>query len=110
MIEDTIKKIEQRLQNASSLPAEKRTELLNLLSKLRRELDDVPETHAEQAQSVTAFADVSTHEATRESTNQDLLDISLRGLESSVDEFEASHPKLVEAANAFATMLSNIGI
>ncbi len=110
MIEQTIEKIEQRLRNAASLPEEKRGELLELLAKLRGELDELPDSHTEQAQSVTAFADVSTHEATRDATNPDLLEISLKGLQSSVGDFEASHPKLVEAVNAFATMLSNIGI
>lgn len=110
MIDQTIQKIEQRLRNAPSLSEAKRAELLNLLGRLRSELDQLPDSHTEQAQSVTAFADVSTHEATRDATNPDLLSISLQGLESSVSDFEASHPKLVEVVNALATMLSSLGI
>jgi len=110
MIDDTIAKIEARLASADAIPTEKRAELLKLLEKLKSEVGKLSETHAEQAQSIAGFAEVSTHEATREQQNPQLLNLSLRGLASSVQEFEMSHPKLVQVVNAISNTLSNLGI
>jgi hypothetical protein len=38
------------------------------------------------------------------------LELSLQGLGSSVEEFERSHPKLVQIVNAISQSLSNLGI
>jgi hypothetical protein len=110
MIEDTIAKIEARLQNADALPNEKRVELQQLLATLKSEVAKLSRTHAEQAESIAGFADISTHEATREQQNPELLKLSLNGLTSSVEEFEKSHPKLVQIVNSISTALSNLGI
>ncbi len=110
MIEDTIQKIEARLQSAESISDERRQELLNLLSTLKSEVAKLSETHSEQAESIAAFADVSTHEATRSEQNPQLLKLSLEGLNSSVQEFEKSHPRLVQIVGAVTNTLSNLGI
>lgn len=110
MIEDTIEKIEARLQHADSLPEDKRAELRQLFATLKAEVAKLPRTHAEQAESIAGFADISTHEATREQQNPELLKLSLSGLSSSVEEFEKSHPKLVQIVNAISNALSNLGI
>jgi hypothetical protein len=36
--------------------------------------------------------------------------LSLAGLSSSVEEFEQSHPRLVQIANAISNALANLGI
>jgi hypothetical protein len=110
MIQDTIAKIEARLQKAESIKDENKAELLQLLSTLRGEISELSRTNAEQAQSIAGFAELSTHEATREEKNPELVQLSLKGLSSSVEGFEQSHPKLVQAVNAVCTALSNIGI
>jgi hypothetical protein len=110
MIEDTIAKIEARLQNAEALSEEKRQELRQLLATLKSEVAKLSRTHAEQAESIAGFADLSAHEATRESQNPELLKLSLKGLSSSVEEFEKSHPKLVQIVNSISNALSNLGI
>jgi len=110
MIEETIEKIEARLQGSDSMPPEKRKELAELLAKLKSEVAGLSRTHAEQAESIAGFADVSTHEATREKKNPALLELSVNGLKSSVEEFEKSHPKLVEIVNSISNALSNLGI
>jgi len=38
------------------------------------------------------------------------LQLSLNGLTSSVEEFEKSHPKLVQIVNAISNTLANLGI
>ncbi|MFM1769941.1 MAG: hypothetical protein RJA22_2470 [Verrucomicrobiota bacterium] len=87
-----------------------RAELLALLASLKSEVAGLSGTHAEQARSIAGFTAVSTHEATREQPNQELVDLSLKGLSSSVRGFEESHPRLVQVVNSLCSTLSNLGI
>jgi hypothetical protein len=99
MIEETISKIEARLQT-EGLDPDRRRELLDLLSTLKLEVTALAKTHGEQA----------AYEATRSEKNPRLLDLSLKGLNSSVEGFEKSHPRLVQIVNAISNTLSNLGI
>jgi len=110
MIQKTISKIESRIKNANSLRDENKKELLKLLSTLKAEVSELSKTHVEHAQSITGFAEVCVHEATREEKNPQLLKLSLEGLSTSVEGFENSHPKLVGIVNSICLTLSNIGI
>lgn len=110
MIEDTVSKIEAKIQASDSIKDERKRELLHLLGTLKSEIDELSKTHGEQAQSIAGFAEVSTHEATRAEQNPELLDLSLKGLSSSVEGFEKSHPQLVRIVNAISNTLSNLGI
>ena len=110
MIEDTIAKLEARLSGTESIPEDKRRELQQLLATLKSEIAKLSKTHAEQAQSIAGFTEISAHEAMRTQQNQQLKDLSLSGLGSSVSEFEKSHPKLVQVVNDLSNILSNLGI
>jgi hypothetical protein len=110
MIQETLAKIEARIEKVAWLKEENKAELLNLLSTLKSEIAELSKTHSEHAQSITAFAEVSTHEATRQERDPQLLKLSLEGLSTSVQGFETSHPKLVEIVNAISLMLSNSGV
>jgi chromosome segregation ATPase len=110
MIEDTIGKLEAKIQSAESIREDRRRELAQLLGTLKAEVAELSKTHREQAQSVARFAEVSTHEAIRTEQNPKLLKLSLEGLGSSVDELEKSHPRLVQIVNAISHTLSNLGI
>jgi hypothetical protein len=110
MIEDTIGKIEARIEGAESIREERRHELLQLLGTLKSEVAELSKTHGEQAQSIAGFTEVSAHEATRTEQNPQLLRLSLQGLTSSVNELEKSHPRLVQIVNAISQTLSNLGI
>jgi hypothetical protein len=110
MIDDTLAKIEARLKSTEAIPAEKRRELQQLLATLKAEVGKLSRTHAEQAQSIAGFTEVSAHEATRAPQNPQLLKLSLNGLTSSVEEFEKSHPKLVQIVSAISNTLANLGI
>ncbi len=110
MIEDTIGKIEAKIQGSDAIKEERRTELLQLLGTLKSEVAELSKTHGEQAQSIAGFTELSTHEATRAQQNPDLLELSLKGLSSSVSGFEQSHPRLVQIVNAISNTLSNLGI
>jgi hypothetical protein len=110
MLNDTISKIEGRIQNSEAVNDAHRAELLKLLGELRGEIAGLSKTHQEQAESITAFAEVSAQEATRGTKNPDTLRHSIGGLESSVGEFEETHPQLVGIVNRIASMLANMGI
>ena len=110
MLQQTIDKIEEKLRKAESLNEEKKSEVLNLLSTLKVEIAELSKTHNEQAESITGFAQISAHEATRQEKNPELLKLSIEGLGSSVRGFESSHPRLVNVVNDICSMLSNLGI
>jgi len=110
MIEDTIGKIEARIQGSETIKDERRQELLHLLGTLKSEVAELSKTHEEQAQSIAGFTEVSTHEATRAEQNPELLKLSLEGLSSSARGFEESHPRLVQIVNAISNTLANLGI
>jgi hypothetical protein len=110
MIEETVEKIEARIQSAEAINPERKRELVQLLGTLRAEVAALSQTHGEQAQSIAGFTDVSTHEATRAEKNPQLLKASLEGLTGSVAGFEKSHPRLVQIVNAISNTLSNLGI
>ena len=110
MIQDRIDKIEERLKQSKTVKESDKAELLTLLKTLRTEIAELSQTHYEQAESITGFAELSAREATRSEKNPELLNLSIEGLASSVQGFETSHPKLVEIINTFSTMLSNLGI
>ncbi len=110
MIEDTIGKIEARIEGSDAIKEERRRELLQLLGTLKAEVADLSKTHGEQAQSIAGFTEVSAHEATRTEQNPELLKLSLEGLGSSVRELEETHPRLVQVVNSISNALSNLGI
>jgi hypothetical protein len=110
MLEKTITSIETNIKNAGSIGEKDRDDLLKLLSTLKSEILELSKTNAEDAESITGFAKVSTHEATRENKNQNLITLSLSGLTSSIDELESTHPKLVETVNKISQILANMGI
>jgi hypothetical protein len=110
MLEDTIGKIEARIQGAETINEERRRELLELLGTLKSEVARLSQTHGEQAESIAGFTELSTHEATRASQNPQLLKLSLEGLGSSVRGFEESQPRRVRIVNAISSTLSNLGI
>ena len=110
MIEDTLQEIESRLRSSESVPQERRAELLKLLTTLKLEVAELSKTHGEEAQSIAGFTNISAHEATRAEQNPELLSLSLKGLTSSVEGFESSHPQLVRIVNSISQTLSNLGI
>jgi chromosome segregation ATPase len=110
MIENTIGEIEAKIHGSTSISAERKQELLQLLGTLKSEVGTLAQTHDEQATSIAKLAQASAHEATREQQDQESLEHSLKGLRSSVDGFEQSHPKLVQVVNGISKTLSDLGI
>lgn len=106
MIQDRIAKIEATLSSSPNIPAETRHELLTLLGELKAEVTPFAATHDAEAQSITAAVE----QATREGQKPEESSQALEGLASSVRDFEASHPRLVQIVDRLALTLSNMGI
>src|SRR3974390_2385303 len=110
MTEDTINDIEAKIKASEAINEDRKRELLHMLDTLKTEIASLSRTDSEQAQSIAGFTGLSAHEATRSEQNPELLKLSLKGLSSSVDGFEKSHPQLVQIVNGISNMLSNLGI
>jgi hypothetical protein len=110
MIGETLAQLETKIRQASALNAEQKAELLQLLHALHAEVQALAHTHAEQAESIAGFTGISTHEAVRQQRNPRLMELARKGLVSSVEAFETSHPQLVRIVNAISTFLANLGI
>ena len=59
-------------------------------------MDELARTDADRAKTIAVFADLSGHEATRPKPHPELLKLSVTGLQKLVQEFEETHPRLVE--------------
>lgn len=110
MIKKTILNIETRIKETSSINVKDKDELLQLLIALEEEVSELSKTHPECAESITGFTQISAHEATRSRKNPQLMKLSLKGLSSSAEEFESSHPQLVAVVNKISQILANMGI
>ncbi|MHB2025772.1 MAG: DUF4404 family protein [Elusimicrobiota bacterium] len=105
-----IKKIEEIILGMDLMDGNGKKELLRLLERLKAEVDHLSQTHGEYVRSITGFAQVAAHEASRMEKPAGLLENALAGLALSVNGFESSHPKLVEIINEICTALAKIGI
>jgi hypothetical protein len=97
MIHETIRQIETRLAQ-SGLPAATRAELLALIEKLKAEAAHLPAGDQPAADPLDEAGEVRT------------LQDDVGRLQRSVEEFEGSHPKLVQAVNHLANTLAGLGI
>ena len=110
MIDDTIEKIQQRLQQSPNLSSEKREELQALIVQLKTEIATLCKVDPDRAASIAGLAETSAREATREDHQPETTQNAIDELESSVTGFEAAHPKLTAVVNRIASTLSNLGI
>lgn len=107
MLKETLSKIEDSIRKIDSKEKDK---LLHLVGRLKQEIGEISKTHSEQAQSIVGFAEVAAHEATRQKKSPKQLELSLEGLSTSVQDFEASHPGLTSTVNDLCNLLARIGI
>lgn len=105
-----MRKIERRIAEAPGLPETERTQLLQLVSTLREEVDALAHGRAEDADSIAHFLEASTHEASRQEKQPKLLEAARQGLTASVENLESSNPKLFETVNRAAVVLANMGL
>src|SRR5580692_2900446 len=110
MIQDRLDKIEAKVQSASNIPDDTKTQLLGLLGDLKKEMEGLAKTHDENARAIAHFTDVSTQEVTRAEKAPESVDAALEGLTGSVSGFETTHPRLTQIVNRLAVTLSSVGI
>src|SRR5437762_8833166 len=105
MSNERIEKCKSAIEAADHISAEKKAELMGLLTKLNQAIADASQTHGEAAQNIADSIEASIHEATRKEKRSTLLAKILRELKQSVEKFEASHPDLVKAVLEYSTVL-----
>ncbi|MFC1752780.1 DUF4404 family protein [Thermoproteota archaeon] len=110
MINNNLERIERIINESNRLSNDKKQELLHLVENLNKRLVELSQTNDEEARSISDFAKLTTQETLREKRDEELVAISQKGLQASIRQFEASHPKLIEAINTLFTDLSNLGI
>jgi ABC-type transporter Mla subunit MlaD len=109
MIEQQIDKTKSAIEASDHIPAEKKTELLGMLDKLKSGITKVAHTHTEDAQSIGRSVEAAAHEAARKDKRPEHLNTHLDDLKQSVEKFEASHPELFATVNRYSTLLSALG-
>ena len=110
MLDETLAKLETNIRQSEAIQAEKKAELLQLLTTLKSELAALAQTHVEQVESVVGFTERSMQEALRPTRDPQLVASATQDLSASVAELEVSHPQLVQIVNAISVLLSNMGI
>ena len=110
MTDEHIEKTKSAIESAENIPADRKAELLDLLSKLKPAIAKVSETHDEDARSIARLVEASAHETIRTEKKPEHTNRRLHELRQSVENFEASHPQLAEFVGKYSTLLSALGI
>ena len=110
MTDEHIEKTKAAIESAGNIPADKKAELLDLLSKLKSAIGKVSQTHQEDAQSIARLVEASAHETIRAEKKPEPTKRLLHELKRSVEKFEASHPDLVAFVTEYTGFLSALGI
>ena len=110
MTHERIEKTKSAIESAENIPADRKAELLDLLSKLKPAIAKVSQTHHEDARSIARLVEASAKETIRAQTKPELNKRLLHELKQSVENFEASHPQLAAFVTQYSTVLSALGI
>jgi hypothetical protein len=110
MIDEHIEKTKSAIESAENIPADRKAELLDLLSKLKPAIAKVSETHREDARSIARLVEASAHETIRAKRKPEHTNRLLHELKRSVENFETSHPELTAFVTQYTTFLSAFGI
>jgi ABC-type transporter Mla subunit MlaD len=110
MTDEHIEKTKSAIESAESIPADRKAELLDLLSKLKPAIAKVSETHHEDAKTIARLVEATAHETIRAEKKREHTNRLLHELKRSVENFEASHPQLVAFTTRYSALLSALGI
>jgi DNA-binding NarL/FixJ family response regulator len=109
MTDEHIEKTRSAIESAENIPADRKAELLDLLSKLKPAIAKVSETHQDDAKTIARLVEASAHETIREQKKTEHTNRLLHELKRSVENFEASHPQLVAFTTRYSAVLSALG-
>ena len=110
MTDEHIEKTKSAIESAENIPADRKAELLDLLSKLKPAIAKISETHHDDAKSIARLVQASAHETIRPEKKPEHTNKLLHELKQSVENFEASHPQLSAFVNQYSAVLSALGI
>jgi ABC-type transporter Mla subunit MlaD len=108
--DEHIEKTKSAIESAENIPADRKAELLDLLSKLKPAIAKVSETHHEDARSIARLVEASAQETIRAQKKPEESKKFLDELKQSAQNFEATHPHLAAFVNQYSTLLSALGI
>ena len=109
MTDEHIEKTKSAIESAENIPADRKAELLDLLSKLKPAIAKVSQTRREDARSIARLVEASAQETIRTQKKPEGNRL-LHELKRSVENFEASHPQLSTFVNQYSALLSALGI
>src|SRR5436305_3087534 len=110
MTDEHIEKTKAAIVSAGNIPADRKAELVDLLSKLKPAIAKVSETHHEDARRIARLVEASAHETIRAEKKPEHTNSLLRELKRSVDNCEASHPELTAFVTKYSALVSALGI
>ena len=110
MTDEHIEKTKSAIESAGNIPADKKAELLDLLSKLKSAIGKVSQTHHEDAQIIARLVEASAQETILARKKPEPGKSLSQELKRSVERFEASHPELVAFVTEYSGFLSALGI
>src|SRR3989440_11212244 len=110
MTDEHIEKTKSAIASAENIPANRKAELLDLLSKLKPAIAKVSETHHEDARSIARLVEASAKETIRPEKKPEHTNRLLHELKRSVENFETSHPELTAFVTKYSAVLSALGI
>jgi prefoldin subunit 5 len=110
MTDEHIEKTKSAIESADNIPADRKAELLDLLSKLKPAIAKVSQTHHEHAQSIARLVEASAKETIRPEKKPERTNRLLHELKQSVENFETSHPELTAFVTKYSAVLSALGI
>ena len=101
-----IEAIEKKIKETSKVDAKSKEDLLALMGDLKNELADLKKSNANGAHNIADKTQASAEKVLAKDEAKEDID----GLQVAVEEFEVSHPKLVQVINRLCIMLSDLGI
>ncbi len=114
MIEETLRKLEERIQSSKRTGDGTRTELLALVKELRTEFASVAETHGEEAAAIAQRAQEATRDGTvrvdGSGSGEPTADGRAADVEDALLEFESAHPRMVGIFRSLMRTLADAGI
>jgi mevalonate kinase len=105
-----IENLEKKIESTSQIDAKIKEDLLDLMRSLKTELSDLKNINPDTAHDIAEKTQVSAEKILSSDNKKNELQENIDSLQGTVEEFEVSHPKLVQIVNRLCMMLSDIGI
>ena len=109
MTDERIRKIQSAVESADHISPEKKSELLDVLAKLKPAIAEVAQTDEAEAERISQFVEASAHEVAIKKERPESVERVLQKLKQTVEKFEASHPQLTSFVTEYSAVLSGMG-